>query len=137
VIVPHKKVIDAIHADILHAIETFSPLVSGSARAVWRAKMIEYYRQRIMVVARHQRLRVIDRERRIIALDRAMSTHMRYFDQMMEPRNIGHLLSSPSSLVHASALSDAEQAIAEQFEEGKITDEERIDALRKLRHGDT
>jgi len=136
VIEPHRKVVTAIHADMLDALEVFSPLVSGSQRIIWRAKLIEWYRQRIFSVARNQRLAMKERERRVIALDKAMDKHLRYFDGLMGEEDIAKLLGSPSEQVHSQSQAKAEAMIEGSFSRGEITDEERIDELRMLRHGE-
>ena len=135
VVTPHKDVVSAIQADMLDAIEVFSPLVGGSSRIIWRAKMVEFYRQRILTVARKSRIKAKEKEFRIIALDKAMASHLRFFDSMMRDEDISRILGSPSELVHAKSLEAAESAIHRRFAEGEITDEERIELLRELRHG--
>jgi len=135
VIVPHRPIVDAIHADMLDALEVFSPLVGGSQRIIWRAKMIEFYRQRIFTVAR-SRLKAKEKEARIIAMDKAMERHIRFFDGLMKEEDIASLLASPSERVASQSKTKAEQEIQKLFDEGEITDQERIDQLRELRHGD-
>jgi hypothetical protein len=136
VIEPHRRIVTAIHADMLDALEVFSPLVGGSQRIIFRAKMIEYYRQRIFGVARLTRITLKERERRIVALDKAMDKHLRYFDALTSEEDIAALLSSPSEQIHSQSQTKAEDAIEAMHKRGEITDEERIDELRKLRHGE-
>jgi len=136
VVEPHRKVIAAIHADMLDALETFSPLVGGSSRIIWRAKLIEFYRQRIFSLGRSHRLPLKERERRIIALDKAMEKHVRFFDSLQKEEDIERLLGSPSEQVQSQSQAKAEKAIQKRCDDGEITDEERIDELRELRHGD-
>lgn len=136
VIEPHKKIVAAIHTDILDALEVFSPLVSGTSRIIWRARIMEFYRQRIHAISRQSRLKVKEREQRIIALDKAMSAHVRYFDSLQNNDDIERALGSPADQVQIQVRSKAEREIEDKFDKGEITDAERIDLLREARHGD-
>jgi hypothetical protein len=136
VIVPHRKIVEAIHADILDAVEVYSPLVSGSARLIYRARMLEFYRQQIHKVYGLKRVKMRERETRISALDKSIDRHMKYFDQLMSSEDVSRLLGTPSDQVRSQSRTKAEEAVEDRYEAGEITDGERIDILRKMRHGE-
>ena len=136
VIMRHREIVTAIHTDMLDSIEVFSPLIGGSQRIIWRAKLIEFYRQRIFALGRSHRLKLKEKESRIMALDKAMEKHIRFFDSLQREEDIERLMGSPADQVHSQSKARAEKSIQNLFDDGEITDQERIDQLRKLRHGD-
>jgi len=132
----HKKIVAAIHSDMLEGVEAYSPLVGSPGRIIWRAKLLEFYRQRIFALGRNTNMKLERKERRIASLDKAMEKHMRYFEGLQKEGDVELLMGSLSEKVQARAREGAEEAIAKKFANGEITDEERIDELRKLRHGE-
>lgn len=132
----HERIVVAIHADMLEGIEAYSPLVGGSGRIIWRAKLLEFYRQRIFALARNPRIKLEKKERRIASLDKAMEKHIRFFDGFQKEEDMERLLGSPAERMKTQFREKAEDEIAKRFANDEITDEERIDELRKLRHGE-
>jgi hypothetical protein len=146
----HTAIVEAIQADILESTEAFSPLVSGQQRFVWRARMVQLYREQIErvfmmsedTIRGYRRVKggeeeaiYIDKVDEIRKLDRAMQPHMNFFDRVGVSGDISALLSNPSDRIREQAATKREVEIELAFERNEITDEERIDQLRDLRHG--
>lgn len=136
VIAPHMDIVRAIHADMLDALEVFSPLVGGSSRIIWRAKMIEYYRQNILRLARSREGATKDREARIAQMDRAMIRHFAFFDSVMREEDISKVLGTPADRSKEQELDRAEAEVEEMYNRGEISDIERVHAIRRIRHGE-
>lgn len=132
----HKPIIQAIQTDMLSAAEAFSPLVGGPQRFAWRARLLEWYRQKMLEAETDTFLEDSERIERVQSLDRSMQTHLSWFDRLAGSRNVLGALSNISDRAAAQTLKEAEAAVESSFRDGDITDSERISRLRKLRHGD-
>lgn len=150
VITSHSDVVAAIQADVLGAVEAFSPLVSGQQRFIWRARIVELYRQEILRIWHMDPDHVVGRtakgqpiyatnewkDKMVAKLDRAMQPHFSYFDQIGESEDISALMVSPGDMMKQQGMVQKVQELEEMFEKGDISDEERINRLRELKHGD-
>lgn len=132
----NSKIIGAIQADLLEAVEAFSPLVGGSQRFLWRARLVEFYRRRIMEIHADASMDSEERDKQIRWFDASMRPHLKFFDKIGRDSDIATMLQSPSERAREQAHTQAEAEIERSFNEGEITDTERIEALRKLRHGE-
>jgi hypothetical protein len=131
----HREIVTAIQADMLSSVEAFAPLVSGQARFAWRAKVLELYRQWFIGTV-ESGLSTDQKIKRITKLDKAMGPHMTYFDNLGMDGGIGRALESPRQALEAENAIKAELAIQKAFEDGEITDSERISRLQRLKHGE-
>lgn len=133
------RIVAAIQADLLDAVEAFSPLVGGTQRFLWRAKLLEYYRTRIAEADADKNLKPYEKDETIRTLDRAMRPHLKFFDDLGVNSDIANALKSPAERAHEQAaakeLLEGEGEIERKFKDGEISDAERIDQLRVLRHG--
>jgi hypothetical protein len=132
------NIVRAIQEEVLKALETVSPLVSGTQRIVFRAKLMEFYRREIIRVM-HDCDGEPDRKatNRIMALDKAMDRHMKTMDKLVGQRNIAESLDSLGDRMaeQESAKAEKEAEIEAKHEAGEISDIERVKMLRKLRNG--
>jgi hypothetical protein len=136
VVAAHKPVIQAIQTDMLNAAEAFSPLVGGPQRFAWRARLLEWYREKMLEAEIDPSLEDAERVERIQSLDRSMQTHLSWFDRLAGSKNVLGALSNISDRAAAQTLKEAEAAVERSFRDGDITDTERIERLRHLRHGE-
>lgn len=132
----HKPIMSAIQTDLLAATEAFSPLVGGAQRFTWRARLLEFYRTRIIETQADRSMDQYERDDAIRALDTAMRPHLHWFDKLAGSKNVLGALANVSERAAEQTLLEAEAAVAKSFDSGDITDSERIDQLRKLRHGE-
>ena len=143
----HRDIVNAIQVDMLAAVEEWSPLVAGSQRFVWHARMIEIYRALIVALAEEPldsirridhkgKTFYLDKVNEIRRLDKAMSSHLTYMDKLVGSADLAKLLSNPSGALAEQRRSNVEDEIEAEFEEDKITEVERLQRLRQLRHGD-
>lgn len=132
----NKEVVAAIQADLLEATEAFSPLVNGTQRFLWRAKLVEMYRQKFIEVSlgdynpadgpQLTQLRLIDA---------AMRQHLAFFDSVGALSDVSKMLASPADRVREHSQVAAEAQLRERKEKGEITEEEYVNQLRLLRFG--
>lgn len=143
----HKEIVTAIQADMLAAVEGWSPLVGGQQRFVWHARMIELYRATIQKLAKEpvDSIRRIDDRGRVFwldkideirRLDKAMASHMKFFEDVGVSGDLSALLSRPSDRIREQQVRKAEEDIEVLHAEGHIDDVERLKRLRALRHGE-
>lgn len=135
VIRAHSEIIKAIQADLVSSLEAFSPLVGGSQRLVWRARILEYYRRATLAILQDDTLSRTERMERIQALDRSMAPHMKYFDKVGKSGDLSSLFVSPGDAAREKQLNEQEEHIEEAFGKGEIDDVERFRRLRDLHHG--
>jgi len=135
VIARHKPIMNAIQTDLLAATEAFSPLVGGAQRFTWRARLLEFYRVRIMETQADLSLTEYERDDAIRALDTAMRPHLHWFDKLAGSKNVLGALANVSERAAEQTLLEAEAALQKSFADGEISDTERISRLRQLRHG--
>lgn len=142
----HKEIVAAIQTDMLVAVEEWSPLVSGQQRYVWRARILQLYAATIKRLAEAPLnairsinsdgdfvwLNQIDEIRR---LDKAMSAHMAFFDKLGVDGNLSSFFAKPSERMAEQNQKRAEAEIEEAFAAGRITEVERLNRIRTLRHG--
>jgi len=131
----NKEIVSAIQADLLEATEAFSPLVGGTQRFLWRARVLEWYRQRFISVSLDEDLAPKDRDAQLRLIDSSMRPHMDFLDKVGGMGDMSKMLASPSERVREQAQSAAEAQLAAQRESGEVTEEEYIDRLRLLRFG--
>tara|TARA_R110000787_G_scaffold79469_4_gene173704 strand:- start:9451 stop:9873 length:423 start_codon:yes stop_codon:yes gene_type:complete len=131
----HRPIVLAIQSDMLEATEAFSPLVGGAHRFSWRARLLEFYRQRIIATEADPDLETDDREDRVRKLDAAMGPHLRWFDEFVGKKNMMEHFQPPSERAAEQTALMAEVEITREYEAGDLTDSERIERLRVLRHG--
>jgi len=130
----YRALVEAIQADLLSAIEAYSPLVTGPQRIVWRARILEFYREEILTTNANPELDNDEKIKRIRKLDSSMLPHLNYFEKVNGTPNLPDLLKGRSDRHQEFAVSRREQEIEEAFNKGKIDDVERIQRIRELRH---
>lgn len=141
----HREIVAAIQGDMLAAVEEWSPLVSGQQRFVWRARMIQMYADIIkrLSMEPYNAIRSIDRRGNvewlsavdeIRRLDKAMSSHMSFFDKL-GAKDMSSFFTNPSEKMKEQQTNKAASQIEEDFAAGTITEVERLQRLRALRHG--
>ena len=143
----HREIISAIQRDVLRGLESFSPLVSGHERLVWRARLLQFYRGQLFRVSSLPEDHVMGyakdgveihiteewRAAEIARLDRSMRPHMDYFDKIGVSPDLSSLMGTPADRLEEMVIEDQRRAIQVLFEAGEITDIERIDRLRALK----
>lgn len=135
VILHHTNVIKAIQADLVSSVEAFSPLVGGSQRLVWRARIMELYRRSILAIVRDHDLPQGEKIEQIRTIDRAMRPHMKFFDAVGKSKDLSSLLASPGDAARERQMSESEEKIEQALEDGEIDQVERLARLRELHHG--
>jgi hypothetical protein len=130
----NKHIVAAIQADLLEAMEAYSPLMQGAARTVHRSRMMEHYRREIVRLLRQPQSDEV--QKRIISLDKAMQSHMGFFDRMGVSRDISGLMGSPAERVREQQTLRAAESVRKRMEAGEISELDGARELRALRHGE-
>ena len=105
----YRKLVKAIQADLLSAIEAYSPLLTGLQRIVWRARIVELYHEEILRTNANPELDNDEKIKRIMKLDSSMLPHLNYFDKVYGTPNLADLLKGRSERLQQLAMSRREQ----------------------------
>lgn len=145
----HRGIVAAIQEDMFASLEAVSPLVNPKQRFAMHATLMEYYRRCLMRVIfsndevtegdtdKNGNLITIEKHRAVMKLDAAMQPHMKWFDRIAADPKFAEKMAPPSEQIRKAHDAErmAETMIQEKFDRGEITDNERIDLMRELKHG--